>query len=960
MGKTLRIALTSVLAVLTACAIAGTIVLSVFAGKKKSERTMRLSDSTVASAVRDRSVFSENINVPYKEVDASYTVYVAPNGDDSKDGTTKENAVRTLKGAQNLVRAYFASHDGGVAMMVLCDGEYYLNSPLELTQDDVGGGSLYIRAEHNNKATLSGSTVVDPSTVTETADPVLGRVWTIPCEEKINQLYVGESYGIRARYPDAGTEIREMNTDKVYKEIIFDGNLISDFEPSDFDGAVMTVNVMWGDSYLRIDSVRTEKVYMNYTGNGAERLVGKIKINYQDTAVFARTGLEINSSSRCPFHFENSKAFLNQPGEWFYDEEAKVVYYLPRPNEKIGETTVRLPHSEVLVEATGMTDAKIKNITFEGLKFAYTANSYVDGKIGGQGNRNDNANTKRFIGGVNDARPIAALAFENVENITFSGNLFTLLGDGALDFVSGAKDITVTKNVFASVGGNGVLVGPTSTDITAVKKDPNTFNVNIDANNNYLTDIGWQEYGSCGIIYTYSLDSKVNYNTINNVRYTAISAGWGWDTTATDYPFYNGVEIGYNRITGVVNLLADGGAIYTIGAQEGARIHDNYVGENYSSVYTYPDDMGNKDGKWYACCGIYLDNTSGGRTPIAEGERWEDGKGFIVENNYVADDTLDQPYQTVNARKSYKTDDGKTYVYYIIDKADESKKEEIYNASGVKEDGFTVLPTGCVLWGSHTESAEVSTVFGNGLGTRQDTALILKGKDGKQVQLAPEDILSWTDTAVTFKTANYLSGEVFAMNKEGKASNAIVATLNVDRQYCMLGQFEENWGGLSGLERDLQTHTISLNNDAKHIWASSYHSAFEPKWALDGNSGSLWASDPTDPDPTIEIYLDGEKVGRIVLNARTDGGGDAESRYNVTVSVRIRSTSDQADENGFEWIKVKDITEEDGFAAFGAFEMSLAGTPAEGKLIYGVQVKKTVSNSENHFLTVADVILIAP
>lgn len=939
--------------IITGVSILATTVLCVFAF---TDKTVYFAQSYLSGNGKNDGVVSDSIYVPYAKAESDFTVYVSPSGDDSALGMGKENAVKTIKRAQVLVRNYFSTGGSGNAMIILCDGEYYLDKPIELTNEDVGNGSLYIRAENNNKATLSGAKRVDNSTVTEVNDSKLGRVWKIPCAEKINQLYLGESYGIRARFPDAGEELRAMTTDQVYKDILIDGDAISEFEEEDFDGAIMTINTMWAESYLRIDSVKTAKVNVKVSGVNTERTLGRVRIKGEDSRVFAREGMRINETSRCAFHFENSKAFLNAPGEWYYEQSESIVYYLPRENETLENTIIRIPYSEVLVEASGKLDKKISNVTFEGVNFAYTANTYVDGKIGGQANRNDNNFTQRFTGGANDARPIAAIEFENAENIKFSGNVFKCLGGGALDFVSGVKNITVEKNMFRGIGGNGVLVGPTATGMYTEDGDGNKtwivpygdsreYNVNIYTENNYLTDIGWQEYGACAVIYTYSVDSKINYNTINNVRYTGISSGWGWDTTATSYDFYKGIEIGYNRITGVMNYLADGGAIYTIGVQQGARIHDNYIGENYSSVYTYPDDVGDSSGKYYACCGIYLDNTSGGAVG--------DGTGFLVENNYVAKDTLDKQYQTVNARKTPVEDEnGNKLFYYTINDVSESEKERVYKNSGVREDGFKLIPSESILWGVKTES-EVATVYGNNLGKKSENSLILRDKDGKKVSLAADDIIEWTDNHIKFKSSAYKSGEIYLVGKDGKSSNGITATLNVDKEYCMSGQFDK-WGGLSGIVRDLQTQKLNVHKSK--VKASSTLGAFSAANVLDGNTGSLWASDAAnDNAPWIEITLGGKKVDKIILGARTDGGGDEESRKNLTVSVTIKKSADV-----YETIVVKQVTEADNYFANGILEIDLAGTEAEGKFIYTVKIEKTQSTAADHFLCIADVMFIPP
>ena len=941
-------------AILTLTALAATAVTSILA---LNDKTLKLDEYLIAASASSAAVFSSRINVPYSDAEIKFGVFVSPDGDDSNGGESKGNAVRTLKRAQILVRNFFGNGGSGDAAIILADGEYYFDKPMELTAEDTAGGKLYIRSETPNGATISGAKRVDPATITEMNDAKLGRVWKIPCDKKINQLYVGENYAVRARFPDAGEEFRAMTTDQVYKDILIDGDAIAQFTENDFKDAIMTVNVMWAESYLRVESLRTEKVRLELSAGGAERTLGRVRIKGEDSRVFAREGLRINETSRCAFHFENSKAFLSTEGEWYYDEGEKTVYYLPRVLETLENSIVRIPYSEVLVTASGEKEEKIENVIFEGVNFAYTANTYVDGKIGGQGNRNDNLFIQRFSGGPNDARPIAAIAVSDAKSVRFSGNIFYCLGGGAIDCVSGVKDIIIEKNLFRGVGGNGVLVGPTVTGMYSEDENGNKtwvvphddereFNVNVYTENNYMTDIGWQEYGSCAVIYTYSVNSKINYNTINNVRYTAISSGWGWDTTATAYDFCKGIEIGYNRITGVMNLLADGGAIYTVGVQQGARIHDNYIGENYSSVYTYPDDVGDSSGKYYACCGIYLDNTSGGAVG--------DGTGFVVENNYVAKDTLDQAYQTVNARKKpLKDENGKDLFYYVINDAPENKKQEVYEASGVKEEGFTLIPEGFLLWGAHTESATVSAVYGNGLKTKKTAALILTDKNGKKVQLAAKDIIEWTDTCIRFRTSDYRSGEVFVTDAEGNVSNAVVATLNVDRKFCMSGQFEK-WGGLSGIVRDLQTQRIAVHKSK--VKASSTLGAFSASNVLDGNTASIWASDAVnDSDPWVEITVEGKKIEKIILGARNDGGGDAESRKNLTVIVTVKKSATE-----FEEIVVKNVTEEDNYSANGIFVIDLAGTEAEGRFIYSVKVKKTESTPADHFLCIADVMLVPP
>lgn len=951
--------LLSVISVCTALTIAATAVFGVLIFSS-SKRTLTINEEQRIEAGKNYVSLEDSFDVPYEQnVMFAHTVYVSPNGDDTASGETLLKAVKSIKQAQVLTRDFYAEGGVGNAQILLDDGEYFMGKTIQITGEDVSGGKLYIRSIHPNKATISGSHRIDNGSIVEKTDEKIGkRVWEIPCTEKINQLYVNDSYAIRARYPDIGEEYRVLTTDKTYRDIIIDGDNFTDFEEDDFEGAIMTVMVMWGESYLRVaeNGFKKQQLALSVNGEEVTRNVVRIGIDGKDAVVFARSGLEINENSRCPFHFENSKAFLNTYGEWYYDETEQKITYIPYEFETLENTQLRIPKTEELLSIRGEVGDKVENVYIEGINFKYTANTYIDGKIGGQGNRNDNPYVKRISGGANDARPISALSFENVKNIRVSGNIFACLGGGALDFVSGVEDIQVEKNLFNGIGGNGVLVGPTATGMYTTKNvdgkteidewivpfgDEREYNKNVSTVNNYFNDIGWQEYSGCGVIYTYAADSVISYNTIDNVRYSAISAGWGWDTTATPYDFTKNYEISHNRISNVMNLMSDGGSIYTIGVQEGTEIHDNYIYESHDSVYCYPDGNTMMGQKSYASAAIYLDNTSGGTST--------DGSGFDIYNNYIQKNTHFQNYLTVNARKN-----NATVQYWRVNDAKEDKNGQIFAKSGVQEDGFTLLSDKAVLRGYYTNNDSTATVYGNHLKNRESGVLVLENQNGEYTQLSAEDILSWTDTEIVFKSADYRSGNIYYISENMERSNIISVTLNVDKEYCMDGYFREKWGGLLTLARDLQTETIVIQKN--QVKASSTLGFFSATNAIDSQTASLWASDAqNDFDPWIEINMENspEKVGKIVLRARTDGGGDTESRQNLTVEIKVKGAS------GAEYVVLKNITQEDGFSANGIFVLDLQESGYGNQWIYGVKIHKTNSSPEDHFLCLADIILVA-
>ena len=908
--------------------LAMTVVSGVFVSLS---RAYQASENTIRASAANATVFEENLSVPYEQAEIAYTVHVSPDGDNGNDGSSWNSAVTSINQAQILIRAYYGAGNTGNAMILLDDGEYFVGNTLQVLQEDVKGGELYIRSRNANKATVSGSKQVASSEIAEVRDEKFGgkRYWKIPCENEINQLYVNDNYGTRSRYPNKGEELRLLNMDKTLREFILDKQDVTGFAEEDFSGSTMTVAIMWAESYLRVDGVR-------FDGDFA-----RVKINGADSTVFSREGLAVRP--RCGYHFENSMAFMDISGEWYYSAEEKCAYYLPFDTETLENTTVRIPYTEVLMSVTGELGASVSGIHIEGVNFKYTKNAIVDGKIGGQSNRNDNIETKRIKSGVNEARPVAALSFEYAENISFSGNVFACMGGGAVDFVQGVHNATVEKNVFRGIGGNGILGSATSYDITIVSKDERTFIKDVEISNNYFTDIGWQDYCAVAVIFNYGVNVSIVHNTISNVLYSGISIGWGW--VGTTYPFLSDFDVSYNRLTNCNSLLSDGGPIYTIGCMPNSKLTNNYVGESYNSVYKYPEDIASAGQIWWANAGIYLDSNSGGDS--------EETK-LMVENNYIAEDVNTQKYEDINAKKDPK---GQIEYFKIIE-AKESDKQAIYEASGVQEDGFTLLSENAVLTGARTNSKSVSTVYGYNLGTKKNGALVLYSKDGELTQVAGEDIVEWTDRWVSFKSADYQSGSVYLLKKDGYTSNKVTATLNVDVNECMYTRFEKDWNGdgkfdgaMTELARIGTVITLELNN----FRASSVLTPWAPDMIADGYTSTVWSmasNDPADADGAWVAFdlQDKGKVQKLLIYARGEVD-QPECRENFKIyGLKSDGTEILLYETPIDNVPV--------YASNDVFTLDMASIGHADTVFSGFKIQKKLVENGSAYLAIAEVAVI--
>ena len=158
---------------------------------------------------------------------------------------------------------------------------------------------------------------------------------------------------MRARYPDAGQELRFLAADTVRRQMYVAPEDLSGFSAADLKGSVMVAYIKWADSYLRVQSV-TDKTVDGFA-------VKAFSFNDYDSAVFTRGTLNIYP--RTTFHLENSEAFLNARGEWFYDESAQVIKYLPYADETLENTTVRIPQTETLLSVQGESGNPVQNVT---------------------------------------------------------------------------------------------------------------------------------------------------------------------------------------------------------------------------------------------------------------------------------------------------------------------------------------------------------------------------------------------------------------------------------------------------------------------------------------------------------------------------------------------------------------------------------------------------------------------
>lgn len=874
-------------------------------GCKNSVQIWQPSEETDVN-VYGAAAFDGSISYDYEKVSSdAFTVYVSPRGNNANDGRSLYSSVCSVRQAQVLVRDYLSAGGSGDCVIVLADGEYFLAGAMNIESSDVPtDGKLYIRAATPNGATISGSRRVDNSTVVEIEnDEKLGRVWKIPCDNAINQLYVNEDYAIRARYPDAGEQLRLLNWDNTVKQILIDKEDIKDFSDEEIKGSSFVAEIMWAESYIRIDDVVR-----------GEKIANIVPVS-ADIGVFARTSPI--AKERQSYHLENSRAFLSARGEFWYSEDEAVVYYLPHESETLQNTVIRIPYTEELLKIKGNAENPIDGVNIEGINFMYAGNAHIDGKIGNQANKDDGQN-KRFANTANDGRPYSAVTLEYVQNARIGGNKFACLGGGALDFTEGVQNTEVSKNLFRSIGGNGILAGAIHYSIDMVGEEEITYIKDITIKDNYFHDIAWQEYGGCAVCLNYSLNGKITHNTINNTKYSAISVGWGWSNDA--YPFLAGNEISYNRISCAINLMSDGSAIYLVGCQPYSEVFGNYIEYIYDSPWKFPNDAREFGHVKWGLSAIYLDQGVGGTN--------EEDK-VRVYNNYIFEGDADH-FFTGNA----KVGSDLKPLYEITEIAKENQ-QTVKDDSGADGYTFKSIYAKAKIFGCYTENENKATVFGEAL-DGEKCALILKGKDGRFTALAAQDVLSWTKDKIVFNTENYSSGEAFILSSDGTTSNRLFLSLNVNVQYEKYDRFVDEWGGLSGLAR-----LLTRSQGIKNFEASSSLPGWPPSNIYDDNTFTGWSADDGDTNPWITFELDGmSTIRRFMIYAR-DGVDQPECRKNFEIHGY--------NENGEDLLLFK-AEDEEAFPSGGVLVVNVEESEFADTIFRSFKICRPEGNDEYFFI----------
>ncbi|WP_183559034.1 hypothetical protein [Mucilaginibacter sp. SP1R1] len=533
-------------------------------------------------------------------------IWVNVNGSDTNTGTQQQPLATVgmaLRKARELRRLNDPSIKGGIHIHVE-QGMYQLTEPLFVRPEDSGTADCptIIEGAPQAQSILSGGINITgwhklKGTVPGLPDEATGKVWVadaplIGNEPVIfRQLWINDVKATRARGTDAPFMDRILSWDHQAQTCWIPKPKTVDM--THIKGMEMFIHQWWAVAMLRIKSVEVQ-------GDSAKLSFYQPESRIQAEHPWPAPWIS-KKTGNSAFYLSNAIQFLNQPGEWYLDLKCHKIYYLPRTGEDMQNAAVVAPYLENIVQVKGTVDRPVSYVSFKNISFQHSGwllpsksglVPHQDGmymldayklKIPGTPDKKGLEN-QAWVG-----RPVGAVEVAYASHTTFEGCHFEHIASTGLDYQRGTHDDEIKGNLFKDIGGTAILAGVYSDEAEEVHMaynptDKREVCTNDHIENNLITDATNEDWGCVGIGAGYVKGIIIAHNEVCEVNYTGISMGWGW-TKSLNAMSNNSITA--NKIHHYARNMYDVAGIYTLSAQPGSIISNNYVDSIYKAPYAH-------------------------------------------------------------------------------------------------------------------------------------------------------------------------------------------------------------------------------------------------------------------------------------------------------------------------------------------------------------------------------------
>lgn len=575
-------------------------------------------------------------------------IYVSPKGNDGNDGTIEKPLATiptAIRNVRNLRRLNDASIQNG-ATIILQKGKFQLTETIVLRPEDAGTNeSPTIIQSENEQAILSGG--IEMKGWKKLLQPVAGinkniwnKVWVASVPDvngndfNFRQLWVNDVKAIRAKSVNGDKMDRILNWNKKEQSCLISTLKFSSIQNE--TGVEMFIHQWWEIAILKIKK-------MQLMGDSTKLFFHQPESKIQSEHPWPSPWLS-KETGNSAFYLTNAIQFLDEPGEWYLDRKNKLLYYYPRANDNMATAEVVAPYLETIISVEGTAEHSVSNIRFENISFQHTGwlrpsvQGHVPHQVGLymiEAYKLKPVGTKDRAGLDNQAfvgRPAAAIEMKYADVVDIVACTFKHLASTGIDAKLGVKNLKVKECLLKDIGGNGILAGNYGDEGREIHLPYNARSEadiceSINIENNLITDATNEDWGTVGIGLGVVKDCSIKNNEIENISYTGISLGWGWNPFAT---IARNNTIAYNKIHHYGKHDYDCAGIYTLGNQPNTKVEYNYVDSIYKALYAHLPSH------WFY---VYADEGSSNIsfqnnwTPSTKYLQNQNGEGNIWSNN---------------------------------------------------------------------------------------------------------------------------------------------------------------------------------------------------------------------------------------------------------------------------------------------------------------------------------------
>lgn len=349
-------------------------------------------------------------------------------------------------------------------------------------------------------------------------------------------IFENDNIGYVARIPD-------MTGNNPYdgKHNYFQPNATSETDPK----GTICFNASDIPENLSTDNLRV-KVYSGY--NYSSELVNVSSIDYENNTIklSSNANYEILAESR--YLLEGAREFLSNKGEYYFDKNQKIMYYIPYNINTLVSAGVEIPVLTTVLNIEA-DDVVVKNLEMYG--GAYTKN--YSGSVISLSGANKCEITECKVG--NTGGTAIYLGYNSCYNYVHNNYVYNTLNDG----------ISINSSTTPSVKANGNVIS-----------------------NNLVRNIGFLN-GNAGCIRVYfGEENLITHNKVeNSPRYGIHLKGLirnrlvnGTSITEENFREYRKTGkniVSFNDVSKTQLDTQDHGAIATWGVNDGNIISDNYM-----------------------------------------------------------------------------------------------------------------------------------------------------------------------------------------------------------------------------------------------------------------------------------------------------------------------------------------------------------------------------------------------